>query len=1062
MENLNFPPVEFCRPDGTETNGIVLQEFAIVLRNIHHFEQIPTGKWLSLLQEKSLIRQKQNRREADRLHNLAAQLAENDELDKAMIHITQALYRCPADDTLAKAILCQKGELLRRQERIQDAIRHLEMCLKIEGERFSFGTYLCLLRCHKATGNARKVRTTLERCSAFLNRWKDEFQRYDSQLKNEPNRHMEDMKKEFDLHANCIPQEMYNDKCFRVEPAVQDDYVEEIDFEPFMGFTTDKKICGASSACSLDIEDKARELVANTDIPEGSIVLVERPLAFHLEFSKVQCYTCHVVQPHVIPCFHCQGVFYCSYQCQRRDAGYHRYECLGHQLLFFPLVNGNLEMRMLIRTLNTLKRVMAVKSSSNYEGPRTANELFEVLLEGREAFADLFNALLVELDYDSFRPEDFDALMIKTEKLLSYIKFDRKIKSLFFAQWKQFDDRQFDIFVGGLLLHFCTLTMTKVHRLSFDIPATEEFVGRIEDFVTIGDDERKEPLKKIILDALERYGNEASSILRASMNTDMLREGVLQHLEVLRGEFEDSKNSNEEPASDDDDSATRLWTRSNVKRLWQSCLDGAGMNAVQRTTFLNHQRERAEDVVDKALLRFFDSYFDYFGEIPMCSKSRSFPNTLRTFYSTAMKFKHSCQPNLFFAMISNGLFVVRARFNISKGEKLTLNHGPHYKNASREKRRDYLRKIYINCDCLECGQIEDHWTRYQRVKCEECLFNAEAPHTCPQCLQIREQSGVMELLIQQLQSIEANLWQSHLPQLIPLSALGRTAGGLQTATASGKRKVELLMFFERIWLMVFVDATNVPLYSNLKEQLSCFADEVIIDSIDGVYVLLQRCKAIIDTLFPEMSVTLAIEYELIVRRVVKYMLPAKFLGLDMRQVHRTIDLSRSMIRHAFVILEGHFLYDDESYRKLMVVEDRLRTLENNIRATEAHDESELFLTLIGALKQTKDPGDDKQKMMRLKRPSREAPKKQSDETQHIVDLKHASQQTKKISLPNGGDSSYVSRDSAKTEYINSPTEGEVNGSVGDDLQLKTDKSTKRKETGAIPKPSRTTKHHRKV
>lgn len=52
---------------------------------------------------------------------------------------------------------------------------------------------------------------------------------------------------------------------------------------------------------------------------------------------------------------------------------------------------------------------------------------------------------------------------------------------------------------------------------------------------------------------------------------------------------------------------------------------------------------------------------------------------------------------------------------------------------------------------------------------------------------------------------------------------------------------------------------------------------VIRDSIDGVFILEKRCKAIIDTLFPEMSVLVANEYELIVRRVVKYMLPAKYV-----------------------------------------------------------------------------------------------------------------------------------------------------------------------------------------
>lgn len=42
-----------------------------------------------------------------------------------------------------------------------------------------------------------------------------------------------------------------------------------------------------------------------------------------------------------------------------------------------------------------------------------------------------------------------------------------------------------------------------------------------------------------------------------------------------------------------------------------------------------------------------------------------------------------------------------------------------------------------------------------------------------------------------------------------------------------------------------------------------------------MYELLLRCKKIIDTLFPYMSVQVANEYELVVRRTVKYMLPAK-------------------------------------------------------------------------------------------------------------------------------------------------------------------------------------------
>ncbi|XP_055534753.1 uncharacterized protein LOC129724132 [Wyeomyia smithii] len=1068
MENLNFPPIEFIRPDCTELKT-VFQEFSIILHNFHHFESIPTDKWLGLLQEKALRRRRADIREADRLHNLSVQLAENGELDKAMIHITQALYRCPLDSILAKAILCQKGELLRRKERMQDAIRHLEHCLQIEGERFSFGTYLCLLRCYKAMGNALKVRTTLNRCATFFNRWKDEFHRYDSQLKNEPDVHMEEMKKEFDLHANCIPVEIMQDKNFRNEPAVQDDYEEEVDIEPYLGFSTDRNICGASSACSLDLDDGSPKLVANTFIPEGSIVLIERPLASNVEFSKIQCYACHIVRPHLIPCFNCQGVFYCSYECQQKDDGYHKFECRGYQLLFFPLVNGNLELRLLIRTLNTLRKVLAVQPFTHRKTPRTAEDLFKLLLEGREVFADLFNALLIQPDYANFRGEDFDALMIKTEKLLSYVKLDGLVKQIYFTQWKYFDKFQFDIFIGGLLLHFCTLTMTKVSRLSYEIPATEDFVGRVQDNASASNNYEQEPLKKTVLETLERYGKAHSR--RNTIETGPLREGIWCHLEMLRSEYENSKKS-EEP---EDDPCHQVWTRSNVKRLWQQCLDEAALEIVPKHLFNSRT-----DIVTRALNRFFDVYFDHFGEIPMCSRNRTFPNVMRALYSTAMKIEHSCGPNLFFAMISNGLFVARARRDINQGEELTLNHGPHYKVAAREKRRNYLRKIYINCDCIHCGMLDDHWLRYQRVKCEFCMFNPQSMSSCPDCLRVKEQPWEVEILIQQLQGLELKLSKSSLPQLLPLTAYGRTVGSLQTATASGKRKIELLMFFERIWKMMFVEEYNIPLYNNLKEQLSCFAEEVIRDAIDDVYVLLKRCKDIIDTLFPYMSVQVANEYELVVRRAVKYMLPAKFLAVDRSQVYRTYDLAYSMIKHAFQILEARFLYEDESYRKLTVVEYSLRMFEENLRITGASEDAELVLALVNPDKGKNDTSNqNKQRGRDQKRKKLTKESKQTDQTSVNGDFERQEDDRKEGAgkIPNGikhynTSSLDTSNSSCSSENSNSSVDTVIVNAVEEpndvkaeqiaSVSRKSEKNSKRKETGAVPKPCRTMKHHRKV
>uniref|UniRef100_A0A1Q3EW76 SET domain-containing protein n=1 Tax=Culex tarsalis TaxID=7177 RepID=A0A1Q3EW76_CULTA len=427
-------------------------------------------------------------------------------------------------------------------------------------------------------------------------------------------------------------------------------------------------------------------------------------------------------------------------------------------------------------------------------------------------------------------------------------------------------------------------------------------------------------------------------------------------------------------------------------------------------------------------------------------------------------------------MISNGLFVARARCDIQEGDELTLNHGPHYKEAPREERREYLRKIYISCDCIECGQIEDHWIRHQRVRCEKCLFNPGAPGICPECLQSKELPWEMELLIQQLQDIELQQCKNHIPQVV---ISGRSVGGLQMSTASGKRKMEMLKFFERLWQLMFVDSLhNVPLFNNLKEQLDCFANEAIRDAIDDVYELLLRCKKIIDTLFPYMSVQVANEYELVVRRTVKYMLPAKFLGGDMRQVHRTTDLARSMIRHAFTILDGHFLYNDDSYFKLVKVESLLRIVETNLRQTGAQEERDLFFTLLGDVKRPKGPvgaGSAGQKKSGGKKQSTnkvvvvaaaksvKQPEKPQTPTATVLDSYESKSAFLRNSLPNG-DLSVATTNGDHESTVLFINEDDQTTTTAEPKKTggKPEKNVKRKETGAIPKPSRTTKHHRKV
>ncbi|XP_053685763.1 uncharacterized protein LOC128735298 [Sabethes cyaneus] len=132
-----------------------------------------------------VARRKADVLESNRLHNPSAQLAKNDELDKAMVHSAEARYRFPLDSILAKAIPCQRSQQLQWKGRRQDAIHQLWR--------------------YKANGNAPKVRTTRNCGATFFNRRKNKFHLHDSQFKNEPDVRMQEMKKEEGTRIEEVP-----------------------------------------------------------------------------------------------------------------------------------------------------------------------------------------------------------------------------------------------------------------------------------------------------------------------------------------------------------------------------------------------------------------------------------------------------------------------------------------------------------------------------------------------------------------------------------------------------------------------------------------------------------------------------------------------------------------------------------------------------------------------------------------------------------------------------------------------------------------------------------------
>jgi len=88
----------------------------------------------------------------------------------------------------------------------------------------------------------------------------------------------------------------------------------------------------ASEALEVrDSQEKGRYVVANQDIPIGSVVMVEDPYAAvsRPEVWKTHCYHCLRKLPlDTVPCLTCTQVFYCGWLCEEscwRES--HQYEC---------------------------------------------------------------------------------------------------------------------------------------------------------------------------------------------------------------------------------------------------------------------------------------------------------------------------------------------------------------------------------------------------------------------------------------------------------------------------------------------------------------------------------------------------------------------------------------------------------------------------------------------------------------------------------------------------------------------------------------------------------------
>lgn len=114
-------------------------------------------------------------------------------------------------------------------------------------------------------------------------------------------------------------------------------------FEPHLNFAADHKIsCMANSLELIRNEEFGRHFVAQRDIHEDQVVVIEEPLVklIDVDSNYKRCHSCLKETTNVIPCTKCTKAVFCSESCSSDK--YHHNDCNMKLLKFFDGTTGRL------------------------------------------------------------------------------------------------------------------------------------------------------------------------------------------------------------------------------------------------------------------------------------------------------------------------------------------------------------------------------------------------------------------------------------------------------------------------------------------------------------------------------------------------------------------------------------------------------------------------------------------------------------------------------------------------------------------------------------------------
>uniref|UniRef100_A0AAG5DKJ2 Uncharacterized protein n=1 Tax=Anopheles atroparvus TaxID=41427 RepID=A0AAG5DKJ2_ANOAO len=447
-------------------------------------------------------------------------------------------------------------------------------------------------------------------------------------------------------------------------------------------------------------------------------------------------------------------------------------------MLFFPLVNGVLPLRLLVKALDILKHTLVAHSPAKY--PSGVEQLWHTLLLGCEKFPDFKVILEHAYDYADLYAEDYRVQLVKTRTILKYITTSGELAQDYRLCWSNACEDTRDLFIASLLLRFSTLTMLKSACFTYELAYSHfQIVGEDKpQLIKLGPfsgnvhiAQSIPSLRKFesILPRNDGMTEEDAALVKSLL--DMALHEIKTRGSDEGYNIQSSKRITTLPAS-----SSRC--NSSVQAFWNSC--------VQKAAIV--YQHNAIDLVQKAASFYCTDYASTFESFQThLSAEQRAVNQYHGMYRFSVDMLQSRIPNTVAILLNDGVVAFRALKTIKKGQ--TLTYDPDIRDTSD----DYT--------------IVDKFNRTtDTLRCLECRFKIG--------------SLVGKCLCQAVKSVrtkEMNILIDYLKSLENIIANSKEESPADRVTLINLR------FFSKLWKSIFLSEFNKYSFMNFQLQLRIWA-----------------------------------------------------------------------------------------------------------------------------------------------------------------------------------------------------------------------------------------------